>query len=96
MTNQCRSRENQGYGEAIQKNNITFCACNKIGHIAKYCRNKNPPIANGNLDDKEKTKVQDIKRQHERRWVQKSETQSTNQPVEQIGSKSKVGTSIGK
>lgn len=65
MSNQFKSKGNQGnqgYNEAIQKNNIIYYAFNKIGYIAKYCRSKNPPVANENANEKGKAKTKDIKK----------------------------------
>lgn len=77
MANQCRSKGNQGnqwVNKAIRKNNIVCYACNKIGNIAKYRRTKNPSTSNGNADEKGKEKVEDNIKQHEKRWVRRSDT----------------------
>lgn len=50
----------KGLTRKFRKNNIVCYACNKIGHIAKYCCSKNPLATNENTDEKGKEKVEDI------------------------------------
>lgn len=98
MANQCRSKENQGnqgYNKAIQKNNIIYYAWKKIGHIAKYCKSKNPSIAHENADEKEKAKIEDIKKQHEKIWARRWDTQLAEQPIEPSVPTVEAGTTIG-
>lgn len=78
MDNQYRSKNNQGYNKAIKKNNVICYACNKIGHIAKYYRSKVPLVSNDKSNKKGKQKFEDIKQQHEKKWIRKSEEKPPN------------------
>lgn len=46
--------------KVIQKNNVTSYACNKVGHIAKFCRSKDLLVGSDKPNEKGKQKANDM------------------------------------
>lgn len=85
LSNQCRTQTGQGYGKAIQRNNVTCYACNNIGHIARFCGSKNVLTNDRGSNDKGKEKVNEIKQEFSKQWVEKRDQrndESSSTPVE--------------
>lgn len=84
-------RSNQMNFRPMQKN-VVCRACNKTGHIAKYCRSKNSALVDkNNSDEKGKVKVEEIRDKHEKMWVRKDESKVENG----FGPESSAGSSSG-
>lgn len=65
--------------------NIVCYACNKSGHIAKYCRRRNvnrrglkDKNKNVKLNEKGKLKVEEIRDQMNKTWVKKNDDNVVN------------------
>lgn len=91
ISNQCGTRQNQMNFIHMQ-NNVVCRACNKTSHIAKYCKSKNNILTDKRkLDEKGKTKIEEIKDKHEKMWVKKDESKVDNGSAPESGAGSSFG-----
>lgn len=78
--------------------NVVFYACNKFGHIAKYCRRRNMNkrgLENKNKNekpnDKGKEKVEEIKDQMKKTWVKKTDLEAGSGSATDSGNRTTFG-----
>lgn len=60
-------------GKLFKKTNVTCYACNKIGHIAKFCRSKTSPTNNKGPSLKGKEKIEEVKQEFSKQWIKKTD-----------------------
>lgn len=78
--------------------NVVCCACNKSGHIAKYCKSRNvnrrglvDKNKNVKADEKGKPKFEEVREQMKKTWVNKSDNDVGSGSTPNFG----VGTTSG-
>lgn len=95
ISNQCRMRPNQMSFKPMLNNDV-FHACNKTGHIIKYCKSKNSaPADKRKLDEKGKVKVEEMRDKHEKMWVRKDESKAENGSALESNAGSSSGNYLG-
>lgn len=58
----------------LVQRNVVCHACNKPGHIARYCKSKNAHVDNNKSNEKGKAKVEEIRDQYKKMRVKKEDS----------------------